>query len=250
MENKRQAAHKWVFEINECKWSNNDDTAGDNYGSFIAGVDWLSKRTYTENEVSKLLETQRGNCYVAILDKTNNVELASIANNAPEPRNWKKMNYNKPKEKPNKEDFLKTLKDIAENCPKAIIGGSVCFVSRSLLDREPYDIDILISVNESINSIGIKNFESSVIGSDSVTDINGELIQRTSIKINGINVCVFKVNDNYLDYDEVLYEGILIKSQNPYYGIEAKKIYSKFNNPKHNDDLNEIIKNFNKIKNK
>jgi hypothetical protein len=33
-----EAADKWVFETNGHKWSNNDDTAGDNYGSFIAGV--------------------------------------------------------------------------------------------------------------------------------------------------------------------------------------------------------------------
>jgi hypothetical protein len=31
-------ANKWVFETNADRWSNNDDTAGDNYGSFIAGA--------------------------------------------------------------------------------------------------------------------------------------------------------------------------------------------------------------------
>jgi len=31
-------ADKWVFEINGHKWSNNDSSAGDNYGSFIAGA--------------------------------------------------------------------------------------------------------------------------------------------------------------------------------------------------------------------
>jgi hypothetical protein len=37
------AANKWVFETNGHKWSNNDDTAGDNYGSFIAGAEWMRK---------------------------------------------------------------------------------------------------------------------------------------------------------------------------------------------------------------
>jgi hypothetical protein len=32
-----ELAHEWVFETNGYKWSNNDDTAGDNYGSFKAG---------------------------------------------------------------------------------------------------------------------------------------------------------------------------------------------------------------------
>lgn len=36
----KDAAEKWIFNENGMKWSNNDDTAGDNYGSFIAGVKW------------------------------------------------------------------------------------------------------------------------------------------------------------------------------------------------------------------
>jgi hypothetical protein len=30
-----------VFEKNGQKWSNNDDTAGDNFGSFIEGAKWV-----------------------------------------------------------------------------------------------------------------------------------------------------------------------------------------------------------------
>ena len=37
----RGGADEWVFDINGMKWSNNDDTAGDNYGSFIAGAKWV-----------------------------------------------------------------------------------------------------------------------------------------------------------------------------------------------------------------
>ena len=40
----RKGAEEWVFDKNGMKWSNNDDTAGDNFGSFIAGVNWLMKR--------------------------------------------------------------------------------------------------------------------------------------------------------------------------------------------------------------
>ena len=49
-----------------------------------------SNTFYTEEEVSEILHTQRGNCYVAILSKTRNKELALIANNAPEPGMWRK----------------------------------------------------------------------------------------------------------------------------------------------------------------
>jgi hypothetical protein len=40
---------------------------------------------YSEEEVRKLLQSQRGNCYVAILTKTRDTELASFATLAPEP---------------------------------------------------------------------------------------------------------------------------------------------------------------------
>jgi hypothetical protein len=38
------AATKWVFETNGHRWSNNDDTAGDNYGSFKAGAEWMRQQ--------------------------------------------------------------------------------------------------------------------------------------------------------------------------------------------------------------
>jgi hypothetical protein len=43
------------------------------------------ERSYSEEEVRNLLQTQRGNCYVAILTKTRDTELASLATLAPEP---------------------------------------------------------------------------------------------------------------------------------------------------------------------
>lgn len=39
-----KAAEKWVFETNGHVWSNNDDTAGDNFGSFIAGAKWQQEQ--------------------------------------------------------------------------------------------------------------------------------------------------------------------------------------------------------------
>ena len=46
--------------------------------------------TYTEEEVSRLLETQRGNCYVAVYNETGNQSIARIAGAAPEPGQWRK----------------------------------------------------------------------------------------------------------------------------------------------------------------
>jgi len=48
-----EAAEKWVFETNGHKWSNNDNTAGDNYGSFKAGAKWQAeqdKKKYSEKD--------------------------------------------------------------------------------------------------------------------------------------------------------------------------------------------------------
>jgi hypothetical protein len=67
------------------------------YGIEI-GAKYQAERMYSEDEVRKLLQTQRGNCYVAILTKNKDKELAEIANNAPEPsgyNGWVKQLENK-----------------------------------------------------------------------------------------------------------------------------------------------------------
>lgn len=52
-----EAADKWVFETNGYKWSNNDGTAGDNFGSFIAGAKWQQdKNKYSEEKVLELIQ--------------------------------------------------------------------------------------------------------------------------------------------------------------------------------------------------
>ena len=53
--------------------------------AFTEGAKWQMERSYTEKEVKELLETQRGNCYVALLSHTKNDDIASIALQAPEP---------------------------------------------------------------------------------------------------------------------------------------------------------------------
>jgi hypothetical protein len=65
---------------------------------FIAGAKWQQERMYSEEEVRQLLSIQRGNCYVAILTKTNDTELASLTISAPEPKGkdgWVKQFKNK-----------------------------------------------------------------------------------------------------------------------------------------------------------
>ncbi len=45
---------------------------------------------YTEKEVENILETQRGNSYVAVLKETNNTITSLAASTAPEPWGWRK----------------------------------------------------------------------------------------------------------------------------------------------------------------
>jgi hypothetical protein len=52
---------------------------------FIKGAEYQAEQMYSEDEVRLLLQTQKSNCYVAILMKTKDEELASIAGDAPEP---------------------------------------------------------------------------------------------------------------------------------------------------------------------
>ena len=79
------------------------DYAGKKYGwpsyyakisekSFKAGAKWRKKRMYSEDEVSRLLETQRGNCYVSVLTACRDEEIATACVKAPEPGGdqWKK----------------------------------------------------------------------------------------------------------------------------------------------------------------
>jgi hypothetical protein len=49
MEKLHAEAEEWVFDKNGHKWSSNDDTAGDNYGSFLAGA----QSKHVEREVAK-----------------------------------------------------------------------------------------------------------------------------------------------------------------------------------------------------
>jgi|694.fasta_scaffold00102_99 hypothetical protein len=53
--------------------------------SVLRYISELEQRSYIEEEVRELLETQRGNCYVALLSHTKNDDTSSIALQAPEP---------------------------------------------------------------------------------------------------------------------------------------------------------------------
>lgn len=45
---------------------------------------------YSEEEVEKILEAQRGNCYVSVFNKTKDDDIAILTITSPEPGDWKK----------------------------------------------------------------------------------------------------------------------------------------------------------------
>jgi hypothetical protein len=86
---------KMLEEFAQKQWGNVHRTG---VLAFIEGAKYQAEIMYSEDEVRKLLETQRGNCYVGILTKNKDKELAEIANNAPEPsgyNGWVKQLENK-----------------------------------------------------------------------------------------------------------------------------------------------------------
>ena len=63
-----------------------------NFAIVLEKIDSSDKTvTYTEEEVEKLLETQRGNCYVAAYNETSDQNLARTVGSAPEPGQWRKQ---------------------------------------------------------------------------------------------------------------------------------------------------------------
>ena len=62
--------------------------------NFDTWKDWKNgdlklETLWTEEEVTNLLDMQRGNSYVAVYNKTHDKDLASLASKAPEPGQWK-----------------------------------------------------------------------------------------------------------------------------------------------------------------
>jgi hypothetical protein len=66
-------------------------------------------KVFTEKEVEELLQTQKGNCYVAILSETKDETIASLATSAPEPGQWRERKNGTTKEFDNVVETLDEL---------------------------------------------------------------------------------------------------------------------------------------------
>jgi len=150
------------------------------------------------------------------------------------------------------DDILKAIELIQSKCPEAVYGGSIALNAVGLLNRKVGDIDIFFTDKHlySLRGEGFLSLPSTEILSDTVTDTNGKLVQRTGLKVNGIKVCAFKVDPEQLQHSLIkifrptigkIFE---IKIQNVNYAIMAKIAY-QYKKEKHDIDLAEINNIFN-----
>ena len=145
------------------------------------------------------------------------------------------------------DDIMKAIDKIIIHIPKAVFGGSIALNAVGLLNRKISDIDLFFHKNESLSDTEFFEIVDNSITSDTVTNTNGEEIQRTGAKVDGVKVCCFKVSDEELQHSKYTFvrdgKSFTINLQNVNYAIEAKKAYAKHNqNPKHIEDLNNITK--------
>jgi hypothetical protein len=130
--------------------------------------------------------------------------------------------------------IIEAIDIILKNTPNAVFGGSIALCAVGLLNRRINDIDLFFSIGESLS---LNNFLTYVdeIGSDTVTNVNGDEIQRTSAKIKNIKICCFKVSEAETQHSLFSFLGRTIKIQNVNYAIQAKLAY--INNSKKNKIL-------------
>ncbi len=144
------------------------------------------------------------------------------------------------------DNILSAIDIIVKNTPDVVFGGSIALNVIGLIDRPVNDIDLFFPINTSLSKNNFLTYVSD-IGSDTVTDVNGNTIQRTSARINDVKVCCFKVSNEELQCSTALLtNGCRINIQNVNYAILAKRSYAK-SNPKHQDDLKNIIHNIEKL---
>ena len=142
------------------------------------------------------------------------------------------------------DDILNAISIIVKNTPNAVFGGSIALNAVGLLNRPISDIDLFFELNESLSQNGYLKIEDMTeIASDTVTDTNGNDIQRTGAKIDGVKTCCFKVPVEMLSCSKYRFfrNGIeyCINIQNINYAIEAKRYYSD-KSSKHRVDLYNI----------
>ncbi len=147
------------------------------------------------------------------------------------------------------DEIVSAIDLIIAQIPDAVFGGSIALNGVGLLNRKISDIDVFFHFNQSLSKNGFTQIPTTEILSDTVTDTNGNQIQRTGLKVGGVKVCAFKVGLDELQCSTITFtrndKSRKINIQNVNYAIQAKMAYSS-KTQKHKDDLNsmdEVLRN-------
>jgi len=148
------------------------------------------------------------------------------------------------------DELLKRSKDI-------VFGGSIALNAVGVIDRPIHDIDIMTDKGSSLSRYNLMEFVCATKDvteiSETVTDVNGELVVRVGAKIftpmaKEVSMCIFKLNK--VNYSEFKFSGRTIKIQNINDAILAKRCYSQKNVSsagKHLHDVKQFEESINDI---
>lgn len=140
-------------------------------------------------------------------------------------------------------ELLNAITLIVQYIPNAVFGGSIALNAVGLINRKISDIDLFFALADSLTKNGLLSIVEEGVTSDTVTNTNGEFIQRTGAIIAGVKTCCFKVSDNELQHSKHTFcrngKDITICIQNVNYAIEVKRSYAD-RNKKHSIDLEHI----------
>lgn len=145
------------------------------------------------------------------------------------------------------DEILAAIDLIIERIPHVVFGGSIALNAIGLLNRKISDIDIFFGLGENLwENEFLRLSKNADLHSITVTDINGEKIQRTGAIILGVKTCCFKVPTEMLQCSKFEFNNRTINIQNVNHAIIAKMTYAD-KSIKHKEDLKQIDMNFDRF---
>ena len=147
------------------------------------------------------------------------------------------------------QNIVSTIDIIISKYPNIVFGGSVVLNALGIIQRPIKDLDLFIKACEYSDVTNVfNNLSGNItrIPSETITDVNGDLISRFGWRINGTDVCIFLMpesKEGSLQSTPFEFLGRSIQIQNVNEAILAKKAYSKMDKPscdKHREDMKNV----------
>jgi hypothetical protein len=140
------------------------------------------------------------------------------------------------------EKVLEGIDKLLALSKEIVFGGSIALNAVGVIDRSIKDIDLMTSKHKSLNYYNLMQLvcptEDVKEISETVTDVNGEMVIRVGAKIGDINICIFKIDK--VNFSEFKFSGRTIKIQNINDAILAKRCYAQKNVSSAGKHLNDV----------